>query len=150
MELLTVVTVWHWLIAAVVLMILEVLAPGAFFLWLGVAAAVVGVLLALIPVIPWQVQVLLFSVLSVASVIGWRAWRQKHPQESEAPTLNRRGMQYVGRIFTLSEAIVNGVGKVKVDDTTWRVAGPDLEQGANIRVVDVEGTVFTVEASTSD
>jgi membrane protein implicated in regulation of membrane protease activity len=146
MEFLTQLTVWHWLIAAVVLMIMEVLAPGAFFLWLGVAAAVVGLLLAVIPVMTWQVQVLLFSVLSVASVIGWRAWRQKHPVETESPTLNRRGMQYVGRVFTLSEAIVNGVGKVYVDDTTWRVSGPDLEVGANIKVIDVDGTVFRVEA----
>ena len=147
MEILTEITFWHWLIAAVALMILEVLAPAAFFLWLGVAAAVVGVLLALIPGMPWQIQVLLFSALSVASVIGWRAWRKKHPVESEAPNLNRRGMQYVGRVFTLSEAIVNGTGKVKVDDTTWRVSGPDLDQGANIRVLDIDGTVFKVEAS---
>jgi membrane protein implicated in regulation of membrane protease activity len=61
--------------------------------------------------------------------------------------LNRRGNQYIGRIFSLSEPIINGVGKVTVDDSTWKVKGPDLPAGTHIKVLGVEGVVFEVESA---
>jgi membrane protein implicated in regulation of membrane protease activity len=139
-------TVWHWLIAATVLLILEAFAPGAIFLWLGVAAAVVGILMALIPM-SWQVQLVLFAILSIASSVGWRYYRKGRLPETDQPTLNRRGHQYVGRVFTLHQPIVNGTGKVKVDDSTWKVVGKDLEAGAQVKVVDVDGVLLMVEAA---
>ena len=42
---------------------------------------------------------------------------------------------------------MNGVGKVVVDDSTWRVKGPDLPAGTHVRVVGVDGVVFVVESS---
>lgn len=66
--------------------------------------------------------------------------------QTDAPTLNRRGQQYVGRVFTLSEAIVNGVGKIKVDDTLWKVKGKDTEVGKRVRVTEVDGVVLLVES----
>jgi hypothetical protein len=88
---------------------------------------------------------LFFAVLSVVSLIGWRAYQRRHPTVSDQPNLNRRGAQYVGRVFTLDEAIVNGTGKIRVDDTTWKVAGDDRPLGAKVRVTGVAGTVLTVE-----
>ena len=54
-------------------------------------------------------------------------------------------MQYIGRVFTLEEAIINGRGKVRVDDTLWRVEGADLPLGHKVKVVSVDGVVFKVE-----
>ena len=82
-------TVWHWLIGAGILLILEVAAPGAVFLWMGVAAAAVGLLLAVLP-LAWQVQWILFAVLSIGSVFGWRAYKRARPDIEEYPTLNQR------------------------------------------------------------
>ncbi len=138
-------TVWHWLIAAVVLMILEVFAPGAFFLWMGVAAGTVGLLMFAIP-LPWWLQWLLFSVLSIASIVGWRWYKQNNPDEEPYPTLNRRGEAMVGRQFTLSEPIVNERGKVNVDDSIWKVKGPNLPAGTTVVVREVDGTLLVVEA----
>jgi membrane protein implicated in regulation of membrane protease activity len=145
MDFLAQLTIWHWLILATAMLILEAFAPGAIFLWLGVAAGCTGVLMWLIPM-GWQVQLSLFSVLSIASALGWRYYRGKNPSVSDQPTLNRRGHQYVGRVFTLEHAIVNGVGKVRVDDSTWKISGPDLGAGTSVKVVDVDGVVFRVEA----
>jgi membrane protein implicated in regulation of membrane protease activity len=136
---------WHWWIAAVVLIVVEVFAPGTVALWMAVSAAVVGLLLLAIPDLTWQAQFLVFAILSVATVIGWRAYQLRYPTETDQPTLNRRGEQYVGRAFTLSEAIVNGTGKIHVDDTMWKVEGEDLPEGTQVRVTGVDGTVLTVE-----
>ncbi len=136
---------WHWWVAAVVLIVVEVFAPGTVALWMAVSAAVVGLLLLAIPDMTWQVQFLVFAVLSVATVIGWRTYQLRYPTVSDQPMLNRRGQQYVGRVFTLDEAIVNGTGKIHVDDTMWKVEGEDLPEGTQVRVTGVEGTVLTVE-----
>lgn len=145
MDVLQQLTLWHWLIAAAVLLILEAFAPGAIFLWLGVAAAVVGAVMAVFD-ISWQTQFFLFAILSIASSLAWRQYRKKHQQETDQPTLNRRGHQYIGRVFTLDAPIVNGVGKVKVDDSTWKISGADQDAGSSVKVVDVDGVVFKVEA----
>jgi len=136
---------WHWWIATAVLIILEVLAPGTFFLWLGISAGIVGVILLIVPTLAWELQVFIFTVLSIVSVFVWRSYLKKNPISSTAPTLNRRGQQYVGRVFTLSEPIVNGVGKIKVDDTLWKVRGDDTGVGERVRVTEVDGVVLLVE-----
>jgi membrane protein implicated in regulation of membrane protease activity len=136
---------WYWWVAAVVLVVVEVFAPGTVALWMAVSAAVVGLLLLAVPDLTWEVQFLVFAVLSVATVVGWRAYQLRYPSESDQPALNRRGQQYVGRVFTLTEAIVNGTGKIHVDDTMWKVEGQDLPEGTRVRVTGVAGTVLTVE-----
>jgi membrane protein implicated in regulation of membrane protease activity len=136
---------WHWLILAVALVILEVFAPGAFFLWLGIAAAVVGGLVYVMPALGWEYQVLGFSVLSVISIIVWRKFFRTQPTDTDQPALNRRGEQYVGRTFTLTEPIVNGEGKIRVDDSTWKIHGKDCPAGSQVKVTGVNGTILTIK-----
>jgi len=136
---------WHWWILAGVLLIIELTAPVYFFLWLGIAAALVGLLVLVMPSMPIEMQLVLFAVLSVVATVAWRKYREAHPPVSDQPNLNRRGRQYVGRTFTLQHPIVNGVGKVVVDDSTWKVKGPDIPAGHRVRVADVDGVVFIVE-----
>jgi membrane protein implicated in regulation of membrane protease activity len=136
---------WHWLLAGMVLLILEVFSPGVFFLWLGIAAGLTGLVLWLVPALSWEWQVVLFAGFSLLAVAAGRAWFRGHPGGSERPLLNRRGEQYVGRVFTLEQPIVNGAGKVRVDDSTWKVRGTDCPAGTRVRVVAVDGTVLEVE-----
>lgn len=136
---------WHWWILAGLLLLVELLASGFFFLWLAAAAGGVGVLALIAPGLGWQMQVILFSVLSVASIVLFRRYQRSHPQQSDQPSLNRRGEQYVGRRFTLDRPITNGVGELRVDDSTWRISGPDLPVGAGVRVVGVDGVILRVE-----
>jgi membrane protein implicated in regulation of membrane protease activity len=105
------------------------------------------VVLLLAPDLSWEYQVLIFAVLSVATVVGWRIYHKSHPTETDLPTLNRRGEQYIGRKLTLDEAIVNNVGRVRLDDTSWKVEGDDLPAGARIEVVGVDGVVLKVAAA---
>ncbi|MBF0368032.1 MAG: NfeD family protein [Magnetococcales bacterium] len=137
---------WHWWILSVLLIILEILVPAVFFLWLGIAAGLVGGLLLLFPEMGWKAQVLWFSGLAVASIGVWHGYLKKNPTSTDQPTLNRRGSQYIGRVFTLDEPIENGVGRIRVDDTGWKVSGPDLSSGAKVRVTGTKGTLLLVEA----
>ncbi len=140
------VVFWHWWILAGVLLIIELTMPAFFFLWIGIAAAATGLILLVFPGIPLETQLVLFAILSLVAVVAWRKYRESHQHVSDQPNLNRRGRQYVGRTFTLAAPIVNGVGKVTVDDSTWRVKGPDLPAGSLVKVDDVDGVVFIVSA----
>ena len=136
---------WSWWILAVALLVLEAFAPGTFFMWLGIAAGVVGLLLLLMPGMGWEYQIVVFATISVASIVIWRQYFRKHPVATDQPALNRRGEQYVGRTFTLAEPIVNGQGKIRVDDTSWKIRGDDCEAGSRIKVIGVDGVQLKVE-----
>lgn len=145
MDLLQEATYWHWWVLGVVLIILEIISPAVFFLWMGISAGVVGLLVLLFPSMGWEFQMLLFAAFSVVSIVFWRNYLKKHPTESDQPKLNRRGEQYVGRLFTLEEPVVNGFGKIRVDDSTWKIAGDDCLEGTKVQVTGVDGVVLKVE-----
>lgn len=136
---------WHWWILAGILMVLEIVVPGVFLLWLGIAAAVTGLVAYVATGMAWQWEALIFAVLSIITVWGWRSYQRRNPTETDLPMLNRRGEQYVGRRLSLDQPIVNGRGQVKVDDTTWRVEGADLPAGTPVVVTGVKGTILVVE-----
>lgn len=138
---------WHWLIFGGVLLLVEVLLPSFFFLWMAVAAAVVALVMLLVPELDWQYQLMIFSVLSVVSIVLFRRYQRVSPEPTDQPALNRRGEQYIGRTFTLQEPIVNRNGVLRVDDTTWRVSGDDLPAGTRVTVTGADGVILQVHRS---
>ena len=138
-------THWSWLVLGLGLLILELVVPAMFFLWLGISALATGLVLYFFPDMSWQAQFLMFSVLSVVSILLSRRFFSNKQIETELPNLNRRGQQYVGRVFTLIEPVKNGYGKISVDDSQWRVTGPALEKGTQVKVVSARGSVLEVE-----
>ena len=137
---------WHWWLLGLGLLVLEMLAPGVFFLWMGIAAGAIGLLVWLAPTVAWQLQVLGFAVLSVvlAVLAGFRL--NRHPLRTDQPRLNRRGEQYVDRGFTLDDPIANGIGKLRFEDTIWKIRGADCRTGTRVRVVEVDGVNLLVES----
>ena len=140
-------THWSWLILrGLAMLVFELLAPFTFFLWLGVSALITAAASWLAPGMNWQIQFLIFSVLSVLSIWLSRRYLVDKQTKSELPNLNRRAQQYVGRTFTLTEAIENDYGKISVDDTRWQVKGPTLPKGATVKTVGCDGSVLIVVA----
>src|SRR5262245_27443188 len=137
---------WNWFIAAAILFLLEILAPGAFMLWLGLSAILVGAI-SLGVVWSWQAQLIAFGVFAVAAIPAWRHFARKVEPAPESPFLNRRAEGYVGRVFTLDKPIVNGIGTVHIDDTIWRVSGPDCPAGSRVKVARADGANLLVEAA---
>jgi len=140
-----VIDFWHWWIFAVVLVTIEILAPSFFALWMAIAAFLTGLALLLVPQLGWEYQLILFAILSVLSIVMWRRYYLKNPIASDQPNLNRRGAQYIGRVVTLQAPIIDGVGKIKLDDSTWKVQGPDCAVGKKVRIIALENVVFSVE-----
>lgn len=137
---------WNWLIFGVIVMALEAAAPGVFLFWLGLAALLVGLVsFAFHP--SWQLQLLMFAVFAVAAVPVWRRLARAQPPAQDSPFLNKRAEALLGRVFTLEKPIVDGTGTVRIDDTIWRVAGPDTPAGARVKVVHVDGANLTVAAA---
>lgn len=136
---------WYWWVLAFVFLILEMLTPGFFFMWLAVAGAITGLIAWLLPSLSLNLQILLFSVFAILAVAAWRRYGKKFPTETDQPLLNKRGAQYIGRVFDVQEAIVNGQGKIKVDDSLWKVTGKDCPANTKVKVTGVKGTVLEVE-----
>ena len=139
---------WHWWILAIGLVILEVLAPGVIFLWLGIGAALTGFVLLAASTIDWHIQLIIFACLSVISGVGGRFLIKRNPLETDQPLLNQRSARHIGRTFTLEEPIENGTGKVRIGDSNWLIKGDDMPVGTLIRVMGTEGSSLIVEEIT--
>ena len=136
---------WYWWVIALFLLVLEILTPGYFFMWMAVSGFLTGVIVWLIPATSMNLQILIFSLLSVVAIIVWKFYGKRHPITSDQPLLNKRGDQYIGRVFSLYEPIKNGQGKIKVDDSIWKVHGEDCDINSRVKVIAIRGTVFEVE-----
>jgi len=135
---------WNWLILSVVLFVFETIVPGVYFVWFGMAATIVGIL-ALSVDIAWQWQLVLFGLIAMTTVLFFRRYAAPASSPSDQPGLNERGKSYIGRIVTVERAIVNGRGRVRVGDSVWGAAGPDMDAGRQAKVVGVDGTVLVIE-----
>jgi membrane protein implicated in regulation of membrane protease activity len=136
---------WSWAILGLVLVGGEMLAPGIFLIWLGLAALLTGVVVGLFG-IGWQAAMLVFAVFAGASVLAGRFLTRRKGEEPDAATgLNDRGRQLIGRVFRLEATMTGGEGRVRVGDSSWRIVGPELLAGTEIKVVRVEGSTLVVE-----
>lgn len=134
---------WTWFVLGLLLLGLEIVAPGSIFLWFGLSALAVGVV-ALIVDPSWQVLVSLFLVLSIVSLLAGRRMMRKLASETGDPGLNQRGSRYIGREFTLQKPLSEGAGNLSIDDTIWRITGPDLPAGTKVRVDAIDGARLVV------
>ncbi len=140
---------WNWMVLGIALLAIEILAPGFFLLWIGIAALIVGTAsLALWNATfwTWEIQVVVFLVLSLVSAYIGHKLMGGRKTESDQPLLNRRSEQMIGRTATLSEPISNGYGRIRLGDTLWRVSGPDLPAGTQVKVVSVNDLELVVVA----
>ena len=137
----TISTHWFWLSLGLILGVAEMVAPGFFLMWLGLAALIVGILDYFLP-ITLAYQVAMFAILSVLTVFAGKKFLQKNPIESDDVNLNDRGARMTGEIVTVVEPIANGHGRVKVGDSVWNARGMDAAMGANVRVIGADGAVL--------
>lgn len=139
---------WHWLVLGIVLIAIEVVVPGTYLVFPGIAALLAGILAYVAPGLGWEGPALAFAVLTVAAAVAGRGFyaRLRHAATDE-PNLNRRGQQFIGTVHTLDAPIRDGRGRLKLGDTTWPIAGPDLPAGTRIVVVGVDSITLRVEQS---
>lgn len=134
---------WVWLFVGIILIGLEMLLPGTFLLWIGLAATSVSLLVYIFE-LSFAWQALLFALSSILMIsMGRKLW--KSPSASTSPHLNRRAETFIGRTFMLDSPIVEGHGRLKIGDSVWSIQGPDLPTGTRIRIIATMGNVLIVE-----
>ena len=139
---------YGWWLLALVLIGAEIIAPGYFMLWIGLAAGIMGAIMLVVPSLPALGQAVVFALLAIVSCAAyWKFLRPLAEQRDDQPLLNRRGERMVGRRVVVSDAIVHGRGKVRVGDGAWLAEGPDTPAGSEVEVVAVEGTTLKVKAT---
>lgn len=136
---------WAWIIAGLILLALELVVPGGFLLWLGIAGLVTGLVVFFQP-ISWPLQWMLFGALALVAIFAWTRFNRARRQTSDRPYLNRRADSFIGHEAVLEQPIAGGFGRLALGDTIWRIAGPDLPAGQRVRIIGSEGAVLLVEA----
>ena len=138
-----------WLSLGGLLLAAEMLGGNGYLLWSGVAAVVTGLRVWLVP-FGWELQGVIFAVLTLIAAWLWWLWlsRRVRDQKPADASLNQRGQQLVGRRFILDNALVNGRGHMRVGDSSWPVsAESDLPAGSKVEVIAVEGITLRVKAA---
>lgn len=138
-------TSWHWSIIGLVLLIIELFFPGAFFIWIGFSALITAALTYVLG-LTFASQAICFMIACILCVtIGARIYK-KLKVSKEASILNRKSDQMVGLVFTLNEPIINGSGHVQIGGSYWRIIGQDLPTGTEVRIEKIEGNSLVVKA----
>ncbi|HEX5666140.1 MAG TPA: NfeD family protein [Hyphomicrobium sp.] len=146
---------WSWLVVALVLMALETIVPGVHFLWFGLAAFIVGLLVAVAGALgaaeafPFGVQLVVFALIAVATVFGVKRMTGASPSDHH-PDINAPGSQFIGRIIVVEDAITGGRGKVRAGDSVWLAEGEDAPAGTRVLVTGVNGTALVVTHDTEE
>ncbi|MDK4702753.1 NfeD family protein [Rhizobium sp. CNPSo 4062] len=139
---------WSWWLAGLALLAAELVLPGFFLVWIGLAAIIVGALSLLFwesSFWVWQVQGLVFAAMAVIVTLIGRRYLYNNDQVTDEPFLNQRSASLVGRTATLDQPIAEGRGRIRLNDTYWTVNGPDLPVGTRVKVVASNGRELTVE-----
>jgi len=134
---------WLWLAGGILLCAAETMVPGALLLWVGLAAIATGVATLLID-LSFPACLILFALLSIAFALVGRAIYGRNGRTIVEPLLDRHPEALVGREFILDQPITQGFGRIRVNDTIWRVRGPDQPSGAKVRVRQVEDGVLLI------
>jgi membrane protein implicated in regulation of membrane protease activity len=134
---------WHWVVLGLGMVALEVMIPGAFFIWIGIAALILGGITFLLP-LSVTAQLLLFGVVALLITVLGRKIIRLQVNGGPPATINCRGQQFVGQTIVLDVPIVNNRAHVTVADSKWRIQGPDLPAGAVVKVVGIDGNMLIV------
>ena len=139
----------RWLVLGVILMLVEVVTGTTYILWPAIAALFLGVVVFIIP-LGWEMQLLLFFILSTALMVVGHKYIRPQMKGGEPSDLNDRARSMVGMRVKAIADFDTGRGRVQVGDTQWRASmdNGDAKAGDELRVVSVKGTTLTVEPYT--
>lgn len=136
---------WLWMIGGVILLIAEIMAPGVFLVWIGIAAIVTG-LFALLFGIGIAGQLGLFALYAVLAVLVGRRFYAVREIEHSGPMLNHPSERLIGRRVFVVQPVDEDSGRVRVGDSEWSARGGPAQPGDRVRITGVEGNCLIVEA----
>lgn len=146
MEILEQLQSWHWFVAGIILVMLDIFLLGGFLLGMALAAVAVALLLQLSPEMGWDWQLIYFGALSLIFTVAYLKFFRKVNEATDNPLLNDRAAQLIGRTFVLGEDL-DGSGAHMLGDTRWTLqCRGTISGGTKVKVVGSEGMSLVVEA----
>lgn len=140
---------WFWFSVASILVVFEVLVGTGFFCaWLAASAVILGIIMAVTVALTWQTEFLLFATISGLCIFLWVL--QRRYQRRRARAIFTADQGYTTRVFTLEEPVINGRGRLKINDITWSVQGPDLPVGSPVKVIGLEGMILLIDSANTN
>lgn len=137
---------WFWFAIGGVLLSAELLGAAGYLVWLGFSAWLVMLISWLMPTISWPWLWAHFSLLSFVTVLGWHYWQQRKTTSSTPELLNQPQQQLLGYHATLDAALIDGIGRLRVGDSSWRIqADQPLSAGTQVVVIAIEGITLRVK-----
>jgi inner membrane protein len=136
---------WMWLIGGVLLLIMEVIAPGFFLVFIGAAAIATGLFTVLFG-LGTPAQLALFILYALLAVMLGRRFYANRTYDSTDPLLNDRGARMVGKVVTVISDVDEHNGRVRVGDSEWSARGGPAAAGERVRITGVDGNCLKVEA----
>ena len=135
---------WIWAIIGLLLLIAEIVAPGFFLVFLGVAAIATG-LFTLLFDLGLGPQLALFVVYTALAVMIGKRWYGEPDTHDQNIKLNDPARRLVGKTVTVVEPVDDHGGRVRVGDGEWSARGGPAAAGERVTVTGVDGNCLTVE-----
>lgn len=135
---------WNWYLAGVVLMLLEIVVPGAIVIWFGLGALATGFITEHMGGLYWPLQFGIFFIISILAMLSGRTLFRRPMPSPNGPTLNQRLNRYMGKQARLRTPIQNGTGRIRMGNAYITVKGPDLPIGTIVEIVGVESSTLVV------
>ena len=135
---------WMWAIGGLVLLIAEIVAPGFFLVFLGVAAIATG-LFTLLFDLSLAPQLVLFGISTALAVMIGKRWYAEPDHADQSIRLNNPSERMVGKSVTVVDPVDDHGGRVRVGDGEWSARGGPAAAGARVRVIAVDGNCLLVE-----
>lgn len=140
---------WWWIAFAVALGAVEMATMSFFLIWPGLAALLIGGILAVAPDLSSNLQVALFAILSVVLTFAGRSFMHRYgDKDSESGTLNSRANLMIGRHAEVLD-FTGPEGNVSIDGIRWRALwekGLAAEIGATVEISGAEGMTLLVKS----
>ncbi|MEO7787494.1 MAG: NfeD family protein [Sphingomicrobium sp.] len=134
---------WWWAIGGILLLIAEVVAPGFFLIFVGVAALATGAFTLLLG-LGVEAQLVLFALYTTVAVLAGQRFYAR-PRGGHSPKLNDRPAQLAGRRVAVTQAIDADGGRVRVGDSEWNARGGPAAVGEMVVIRRVEGSCLIVD-----
>ena len=135
---------WIWAIVGLLLLIAEIIAPGFFLVFLGVAAIATG-LFTLLFDLALGPQLALFIVYTALAVMIGKRWYGEPDANDQNIKLNDPAKRLVGKSVMVVEPVDDHGGRVRVGDGEWSARGGPAAAGERVTVTGVDGNCLTVE-----
>ena len=148
MELITQMGYLSWFAIGLFFVLADMFVPGTYLIWFGFSSFVMGILVSFVELTATETLVIFALVSAVFAGIGWYTYakvlnKTKVPEKYKY--LNDMAGAHIGKVYNLSEDVIDGRSKAKIGDSFWLVEVDEpLKKGNKVKITDVKDGVVLI------